>query len=142
MNVLTGNKILSEQNLPSYFASFFPTTFIWGTCKHFDDRMPNRDPRPSWISKRGCSCSSEALRGTNLKLEFVLLMMCRRFQRHRGFVVLCYYILRRRHSLSKTNLLTSKSDSDPTWPLLESLTDEKLMIAANQAAKHKPISDR
>jgi PIF1-like helicase/Helitron helicase-like domain at N-terminus len=55
--------------------------------------------------------------------------------------VLCYDILRRRHSLSKTNLLTSRTDWETTQPLLESLTDEKLTIAANQAAKHKPITD-
>jgi hypothetical protein len=46
INVLTGNNILSEQNLPSYFTSAFPTIFPWGTCKHIDDRRPNRGSKP------------------------------------------------------------------------------------------------
>jgi hypothetical protein len=47
INVLTGNTILSEQNLPSYFTSAFPTIFPWGTCKHIDDRRPNRGSKPA-----------------------------------------------------------------------------------------------
>jgi hypothetical protein len=46
INILTGAKILSEQNLPSYFTSAFPTIFPWGTCKHIDDRRPNRRSKP------------------------------------------------------------------------------------------------
>jgi hypothetical protein len=30
INVVTGNKILNESNLPSYFTSAFPTLFPWG----------------------------------------------------------------------------------------------------------------
>jgi hypothetical protein len=40
INVLTGNNILSEENLPSYFTSAFPTLFPWGTRKHIDNRRP------------------------------------------------------------------------------------------------------
>ena len=44
INVLPGNKILNESNLPSYFTSAFPTLFPWGTGKHIDDRRP-QDPK-------------------------------------------------------------------------------------------------
>jgi hypothetical protein len=44
INILTGNKILSEENLASYFTSAFPTLFPWGTGKHIDDRRP-QEPR-------------------------------------------------------------------------------------------------
>jgi Helitron helicase-like domain at N-terminus len=56
-------------------------------------------------------------------------------------VILCYDILRRRHSLAKSNLITSREAWETTAPLLESLTEERLTIAANQAARHKPITD-
>jgi hypothetical protein len=46
INVLTGNNILNDQNLPSYFTSTFPTLFPWGTCKHIDNRRPNRGSKP------------------------------------------------------------------------------------------------
>jgi hypothetical protein len=42
INVLTGSTILSEENLPSYFTSAFPTLFPWGTGKHIDNRRPIR----------------------------------------------------------------------------------------------------
>ena len=38
INVLTGNNILNEETLPSYFTSAFPTIFPWGTGKHLDNR--------------------------------------------------------------------------------------------------------
>lgn len=44
INVVTGNKILNESNLPSYFTSAFPTLFPWGTGKHIDDRRL-QDPK-------------------------------------------------------------------------------------------------
>lgn len=56
-------------------------------------------------------------------------------------MVLCLDIIRRRHSLSKTNLITSRNSWATTQPLLESLTDERLAIAAQQMANHKPITD-
>lgn len=54
INVLPGNKMLSEENLPSYFTSAFPTIFPWGTGKHIDNRRPNRGSKPeldlmTWI---------------------------------------------------------------------------------------------
>src|SRR5579859_2587413 len=73
--------------------------------------------------------------------ELIKLTSIRRFQGHRGFVVLCFDLLRRWHSLQKTNLITSKDNWETTRPLLESLTEERLMTAAQEAAKHKPISD-
>jgi hypothetical protein len=75
INVLMGNKILSEQNLPLYFTSAFPTIFPWGTCKHIDDRRPNRGSKPTWISNCGCSCSTETHRGTDPKCEFLSLTL-------------------------------------------------------------------
>ena len=69
------------------------------------------------------------------------LTLIRRFQSHRGFTVLCYDLLRRRHSLSKSNLIPSRDSWSVTRPLLESLTDERLAIAANEAAQHKPVTD-
>src|SRR5579859_7634816 len=36
INVLTGNNILNEDNMASYFTSAFPTIFPWGTGKHID----------------------------------------------------------------------------------------------------------
>jgi len=56
-------------------------------------------------------------------------------------VCLCYDLLRRRHSLSKSNLIASRDSWDVTGPLLASLTDQKLAKAANEAARHKPITD-
>src|SRR5579859_7288698 len=38
INVLTGNNILNEDNMASYFTSAFPTIFPWGTGKHIDLR--------------------------------------------------------------------------------------------------------
>jgi hypothetical protein len=46
INVSTGNNILNDQNLPSYFTSAFPTLFSWGTGKHIDNRRPNRGSKP------------------------------------------------------------------------------------------------
>jgi hypothetical protein len=34
INVLTGNNILNEETLPSYFTSAFPIILPWGTGKH------------------------------------------------------------------------------------------------------------
>jgi Helitron helicase-like domain at N-terminus len=56
-------------------------------------------------------------------------------------VVLCFDILRRGHSLRQSNLITSRDHWEMTGPLLESLTEERLTTAAQQAAKHKPITD-
>jgi len=38
INVLTGNNILNEDNMVSYFTSAFPTIFPWGTGKHIDSQ--------------------------------------------------------------------------------------------------------
>jgi len=38
INILASNKILNEQDLPSYFTSAFPTIFPWGTGKHIDSK--------------------------------------------------------------------------------------------------------
>jgi hypothetical protein len=38
INVITGNNILNENDVPSYFTSAFPTLFPWGTGKHIDVR--------------------------------------------------------------------------------------------------------
>jgi hypothetical protein len=43
--------------------------------------------------------------------------------------------------LETDNLITSRDTWETTRPLLESLTVEKLTTAAQQAAKHKPVSD-
>jgi Helitron helicase-like domain at N-terminus len=68
-------------------------------------------------------------------------MCIRRFQSHRGFIVLCFDLLRRGLSLKESNLITSRDHWDTTGPLIESLTEERLTTAAQEAAKHKPISD-
>ena len=138
INVLTGNKILSEENLPSYFTCAFPTIFPWGTGKHMDDRR-SQDPTRKlylkiWLQLLLKNSSRYVLRS-------IVLTFIRRFQRHRGFVILCYDILRRRHSLAKTNLITSREAWETTAPLLESITDEKLAVAASEAARHKPITN-
>jgi hypothetical protein len=137
INVLTSNNILSEQTHRSYFTSAFPTIFPWGTGKHLDDRRSedlNLDLK-KWVQLLLRNSSRYTLLILNLISNF------RRFQRHRGFVILCYDVLRRRHSLSKSNLITSRDAWKTTGPLLESLTDERLKMAATQAAKHKPITD-
>ena len=38
INVITGNSILNEETLQSYFTAAFPTIFPWGTRKHIDNR--------------------------------------------------------------------------------------------------------
>jgi Helitron helicase-like domain at N-terminus len=68
-------------------------------------------------------------------------MYIRRFQSHRGFIVLCFNLLRRGLSLKESNLITSQDHWDTTGPLIESLTEERLTTAAREAANHKPISD-
>jgi hypothetical protein len=68
-------------------------------------------------------------------------MCIRCFQSHRGFIVLCFDLLRRGLSLKESNLITSRDHWDTTGPLIESLTEERLTTAAQEAAKHKPISD-
>ena len=136
INVLTGNNILNEETLPSYFSSAFPTIFPWGTGKHLDNRRTgeSRLDLKRWMQLLLKNSS-------RYELPWIELTCSRRFQRHHGFVILYYDILHRRHSLSKTNLITNKDIWETTAPLLHSLTDEKLMTAANQAAKHKPITD-
>ena len=106
INVLTGNNILNEETLPSYFTSAFPTIFPWGTGKHLDNRRTgeSRLDLKRWMQLLLKNSS-------RYELPCIELTCSRRFQRHRGFVILCYDILRRRHSLSKTNLITSKD----TW---------------------------
>ena len=54
---------------------------------------------------------------------------------------LYYNLLRHRHSLSKSNLIANQDSWSVTGPLLESLTDEKLAKAANEAVQHKPVMD-
>jgi hypothetical protein len=136
INVLTDSNILNEETLPSYFTSAFPTIFPWGTGKHLDNRGTGKSrlDLKRWMQLLLKNSS-------RYELPWIELTCSRRFQRHRGFVILCYDILRRRHSLFKTNLITSKDTWETTAPLLHSLTDEKLMTAANQAANHKSITD-
>jgi len=112
INVLTGSNILNEETLPSYFTSAFPTIFPWGTGKHLDNRRTgeSRLDLKRWMQlllKNSSRC----------ELPWIELTCSRRFQCHRGFVILCYDILRRRHSLSKTNLITSKDTWETTAPV-------------------------
>jgi hypothetical protein len=138
INVLTGNCILNEDTISSYFTSAFPTIFPWGTGKHIDARRSQQRNEKlgfnEWIKLllRNSSRYTPSL----AKLNFF-----RRFQGHRGFVVLCFDLVRRRHSLRKTNLITSRDHWETTRPLLQSLTEERLTTAAQQAARHMPISD-
>ena len=69
------------------------------------------------ISKDGCSYFSKTLQGMNSRHQCIELTCSRRFQRHRGFVILCYDILRRRHSLSKTNFIAGKDTWETTGDL-------------------------
>jgi hypothetical protein len=65
----------------------------------------------------------------------------RRFQRHQGFVFLCFDLGRRKSSALSAKLQTYKSTWSRTKPLLESLTPEQLTTAADLAQKHQPITD-
>jgi hypothetical protein len=47
INVLTGNNILSEKNLPCYFMSAFPTLFPWGPANISTIAGPIEDPSRS-----------------------------------------------------------------------------------------------
>jgi len=67
--------------------------------------------------------------------------MVRQFQGHCGFVVLCYDLLHRGHSLRKSNLITSRETWATAGPLLRDLTESQLEIAAHEAAQHKPITN-
>src|SRR5205814_8437803 len=60
---------------------------------------------------------------------------------HRGFTVLCYDRVRCHHSQSMSNLIMSQDSWSVMRPLLESITDERLAIAANEVAQHKPVMD-
>src|SRR5579859_1483047 len=116
----------------------FPQYFLWGTRKHIDPQRSQEHKQKRdfkrWIQLLLTNSS-------RYRPELIKLTSIRRFQGHRGFVVLCFDLQRRRHSLQKTNLITSKDNWETTRPLLESLTEERLMTAAQEAAKHKPISD-
>lgn len=76
INVITGNKILSEENLASYFTSAFPTLFPWGTGKHLDDRRP-QEPRTeklflkTWLQLL-LKNSSRYIRSRSIILTFIL----------------------------------------------------------------------
>jgi len=112
INVLTGNTILNEETLPSYFASAFPTIFPWGIGKHLDN---GRTGESRLNLKRWMQLLLK--NSSRYELPCIELTCSRRFQRHRGFVILCYDILRRRHSLSKTNFITSKDTWETTGGL-------------------------
>src|SRR5579859_5888000 len=122
----------------SYFTSAFPTIFPWGTGKHIDPQCSQERKQKlefkKWIQLL-------LINSSKYRPKLIKLTSIRRFQRHRGFVVLCFDLLCRRHSLQKMNLITSRDNWETTRPLLESLTEEILMTAAHEAAKHKPISD-
>jgi hypothetical protein len=99
INVLTGNKILNEDTVTSYFTSAFPTIFPWGTGKHLDLRRSHERKQKlefkKWIQL--------LLRNSSrYEPDLTELISIRRFQGHRGFVVLCFDVLRRRHSLKQT----------------------------------------
>ncbi len=49
INVVTGNSILSEESLPSYFTAAFPTIFTWGTGKHIDNRRSGSLTLNKWV---------------------------------------------------------------------------------------------
>src|SRR5271155_4460567 len=49
INVVTGNRILSEEPLCSYFTAAFPTLFPWGSGKHIDDRRSDSLTLKKWI---------------------------------------------------------------------------------------------
>ena len=50
INVVTGNTILNDDTLPSYFTSAFPTIFPWGTGKHLDSQRNKGDlPLKKWV---------------------------------------------------------------------------------------------
>ena len=49
INVVTGNSILSEETLHSYFTAAFPTIFPWGTGKHIDNRRSGSLTLKKWI---------------------------------------------------------------------------------------------
>jgi hypothetical protein len=60
---------------------------------------------------------------------------------HQRFIVLYYDLLRRSHSLRKSNLIISRDIWATIRSLLRSLMDERLEIVAHQATQHKPIAD-
>ena len=49
INVVTGNTILNEHYVPSYFTSAFPTLFPYGMGKHIDNRRPKELSLALWI---------------------------------------------------------------------------------------------
>src|SRR5579859_3579861 len=113
INVLTGNNILNEDNMTSYFTSTFPTIFPWGTGKHIDLRRSQERKQKmefkKWIQL--LLRNSSRSRPEHIKLTSV-----RRFQGYCGFVVLCFDLLRCWHSLQKTNLIMSKDNWETTLP--------------------------
>ena len=49
INIITGNNILNEETLPSYFTAAFPTVFPWGTGKHIDNRRSGFITLKKWM---------------------------------------------------------------------------------------------
>jgi hypothetical protein len=91
INVLTGNNILMEDNMPSYFTSAFPTIFPWRTGKHIDVRRSQERKRKlefkKWIQLLLRNLS-------RYRPRLIKLISVRCFQAHRGFIVLFFDLLR------------------------------------------------
>ena len=49
INIVTGNRILSEETLCCYFTVAFPTIFPWGSGKYIDDRRTDSLTLKKWI---------------------------------------------------------------------------------------------
>jgi hypothetical protein len=49
VNVVTGNRILSDFHDPTYFTSAFPTLFPYGTGKHIDSRRQKELHLSTWV---------------------------------------------------------------------------------------------
>src|SRR5438477_5253881 len=64
----------------------------------------------------------------------------RRFQSHAAFVSLCFDIRRRSHNNSKVYIQTTWNTWPKTRALLEKLTSEELLEAAEQARQYRPIT--
>ena len=65
----------------------------------------------------------------------------RRFQSHAAFVSLCFDIRRRSHNNSKVYVQTTWNTWPKTRALLEKLTSEELLEAAEQARQYRPITN-
>src|SRR5579859_4380530 len=135
INVLTGNNILNEDNMASYFTSAFPTIFPWGTGKHIDpQRSQERKQKlefKKWIQlllKNSSRYRPELIKPTSIQAPpRPSWVRCPMFRSPTPPT---------QPPENEPNHEQGQLGNNPAF-----VTEERLMTTAQEAAKLKPISN-